>query len=171
MWRFLTGAATAKGAADLTSLNDHAGRQTWVFDPEAGTPEQRAAAEAARADFAAHRSRRKHSGDALLRLQAASAASAASAGGPPRPTPPPPGPGRDVHADAASTTAALHAGAAFYASLQSAEGHWPGDYGGPLFLFPGLVIALYVTGALDTVLGPAAVAEALRYLDNHQVRI
>jgi squalene/oxidosqualene cyclase-like protein len=33
----------------------------------------------------------------------------------------------------------------FYQGLQSAEGHWPGDYGGPLFLQPGLVIVSYLT--------------------------
>jgi len=162
MWRFKSAAGADN--PDLTSLNGHAGRQVWEYDPDA-TPEEVAAADAARAAFTATRASVKHSGDALLRLQAAAAASASS----PRPDPPPPGPGRDA-ADEASTTSALHAGASFYATLQAPDGHWPGDYGGPLFLFPGLVIALYVTGALDDVLTPPAVKEALRYLDNHQVR-
>lgn len=26
----------------------------------------------------------------------------------------------------------------FYASIQAEDGHWAGDYGGPLFLMPGL---------------------------------
>ncbi|MBK6846169.1 MAG: terpene cyclase/mutase family protein [Proteobacteria bacterium] len=42
--------------------------------------------------------------------------------------------------------AALHRGVAPLAARQAADGHWPGDYGGPLFLLPGLLIALYVTG-------------------------
>lgn len=25
----------------------------------------------------------------------------------------------------------------FYAALQAEDGHWAGDYGGPLFLLPG----------------------------------
>ena len=162
MWRLR--AAAGAHTPHLTSLNSHAGRQTWEYD-EAATAEEIAAADAARAAFAAHRATVKHSGDALLRLQAAAAAAGASTS---RPTPPPPGPAREA-ADEASTTAALHAGAAFYATLQAPDGHWPGDYGGPLFLFPGLVIALYVTGALHEVLKPPAVKEALRYLDNHQV--
>lgn len=33
----------------------------------------------------------------------------------------------------------------FYQTLQAEEGHWPGDYGGPLFLLPGLLIAAHVT--------------------------
>jgi lanosterol synthase len=31
--------------------------------------------------------------------------------------------------------------------LQQNDGHWPGDYGGPLFLLPALVIASYITSA------------------------
>jgi cycloartenol synthase len=167
MWRFTSSAGAA--TPHLTSLNGHAGRQVWTYDEAGGTEAERAAVEAARAAYAASRSTTKHSADALLRLQAASSATAADGAAAPRPAPPPPGPGRDA-ADEASTTAALHAGATFYATLQAPDGHWPGDYGGPLFLFPGLAIALYVTGALGEVLKPPAVAEALRYLDNHQVR-
>lgn len=27
----------------------------------------------------------------------------------------------------------------FYSTIQAHDGHWPGDYGGPMFLMPGLV--------------------------------
>ena len=37
-----------------------------------------------------------------------------------------------------------------------------------MFLFPGLIITLYMTGTLDQVFSPAHKAEALRYLRNHQ---
>lgn len=33
----------------------------------------------------------------------------------------------------------------FYIKLQEEDGHWPGDYGGPLFLLPGIIIQSYVT--------------------------
>lgn len=33
----------------------------------------------------------------------------------------------------------------FYTRLQEDDGHWPSDYGGPLFLLPGIVINAYVT--------------------------
>lgn len=53
----------------------------------------------------------------------------------------------------------------FYQSLQAEEGHFPGDYGGPLFLLPGLVIAAYVT---ETPF-PLAHQELMkRYMLNHQ---
>ncbi|KDR67988.1 hypothetical protein GALMADRAFT_257537 [Galerina marginata CBS 339.88] len=34
----------------------------------------------------------------------------------------------------------------FYKNLQSHDGHWAGEYGGPMFLLPGLVIGSYVSG-------------------------
>ena len=42
-----------------------------------------------------------------------------------------------------------------YSTLQQDDGHFPGDYGGPMFLMPGMVIACYVTGTMDEVLGQA----------------
>ncbi|KAK7012273.1 terpene cyclase/mutase family member [Favolaschia claudopus] len=34
----------------------------------------------------------------------------------------------------------------FYKTLQADDGHWPGEYGGPMFILPGLVIGSYVSG-------------------------
>jgi cycloartenol synthase len=56
----------------------------------------------------------------------------------------------------------------FYSTIQADDGHWPGDYGGPMFLLPGLVITLYVTGALDEILPEPYKKEMRRYLLNHQ---
>ncbi|KAI0924004.1 hypothetical protein AcW1_006791 [Taiwanofungus camphoratus] len=42
--------------------------------------------------------------------------------------------------------AAARNGYTFYKRLQAKDGHWPGEYGGPMFLLPGLVIGSYVTG-------------------------
>lgn len=33
----------------------------------------------------------------------------------------------------------------YYQSLQEDDGHWAGDYGGPLFLLPGIIIQSYIT--------------------------
>lgn len=35
----------------------------------------------------------------------------------------------------------------FYQMLQCDDGHWAGDYGGPMFLMPGLITVLYITKA------------------------
>ena len=56
----------------------------------------------------------------------------------------------------------------FKKKYQQDDGHWPGDYGGPMFLMPGLIITLYVTGVIDTVLSVQHKAEMIRYLRNHQ---
>ena len=42
---------------------------------------------------------------------------------------------------------ALLNGFSYYETLQEPDGNWAGDYGGPLFLIPGLVIASHITGA------------------------
>lgn len=39
----------------------------------------------------------------------------------------------------------LYNGFSFYETLQEPDGNWSGDYGGPLFLIPGLVIASHIT--------------------------
>ncbi|KAF3960242.1 hypothetical protein CMV_015031 [Castanea mollissima] len=48
------------------------------------------------------------------------------------------------------------------------DGHWPGDYGDPMFLIPGLVITLSITGALNAVLSKEHIREISKYLYNHQ---
>ena len=46
---------------------------------------------------------------------------------------------------AKSAMEAAENGLAFYRHLQSSDGHFAGEYGGPMFLLPGLVIGMYVT--------------------------
>lgn len=38
-------------------------------------------------------------------------------------------------------------GFTFLRNLQAPDGHFAGEYGGPMFLLPGLVISSYITGA------------------------
>ncbi|KAK9931416.1 hypothetical protein M0R45_018691 [Rubus argutus] len=68
MWRL----KVSDGGRDdpwLTSVNNHVGRQFWEFDPNLGTPEERAQVEKARREFNNNRFRSKHSSDMLMRLQ------------------------------------------------------------------------------------------------------
>ncbi len=61
--------------------------------------------------------------------------------------------------------AALKKGISYFGSLQLPDGHWAGDYGGPMFLLPGLVIASYIT---DTPFPPPYQILMKRYMLNHQ---
>jgi lanosterol synthase len=47
--------------------------------------------------------------------------------------------------------------------LQSEDGHWAGEYGGPMFLLPGLVIGSYVS---DMDFEEPQRLEMIRYLFN-----
>lgn len=67
-----------------------------------------------------------------------------------------------------SAAAALRRGLKFYRMLQTDDGHWAGDYGGPNFLSPGLVIVWYVTGKLEHVLNTRQRDAMMIYYKNHQ---
>uniref|UniRef100_A0A804PTA0 Cycloartenol synthase n=1 Tax=Zea mays TaxID=4577 RepID=A0A804PTA0_MAIZE len=67
MWRLKV--SERSSSPWLRSLNNLLGRQEWVFDPDLGTPEERAQVDKARRDFAEHRFERKHSSDLLMRIQ------------------------------------------------------------------------------------------------------
>ncbi|KAI9217965.1 terpenoid cyclases/protein prenyltransferase alpha-alpha toroid [Blastocladiella britannica] len=62
----------------------------------------------------------------------------------------------------------IHASFRFAAATQTDDGHWAGEYGGPMFLLPGLVIAWYVTGRSDSVLDHPQRVEMVRYLRSKQ---
>ncbi|CAA6675105.1 unnamed protein product [Spirodela intermedia] len=154
MWRFRSGEGDSPW---LRTLNGHAGRQVWTFDPEA-TPEELADVERAREEFRNHRFEKKHSADLLMRLQ----------GEPPRTDPSPNGSGGERGRRRRSCHDDIKESVEFYSTIQASDGQWPGDYGGPNFLMPGLIITLYISGALNTVLSPEHQAEIRRYLFNHQ---
>ncbi|KAE8228592.1 hypothetical protein CF326_g6472 [Tilletia indica] len=62
---------------------------------------------------------------------------------------------------AKSALQAARNGWSFYSLLQSPDGHFAGEYGGPMFLLPGLIIGMYVTG---TPVPDEWRVEILRYL-------
>ena len=112
-----------------------------------------------RAHFVRNKDVQKHSSDELLRLQckAGSKYPLPSDSQPAEATP-----------DAGRVEQHLKGAISFYEGLQQEDGHWPGDYGGPMFLLPGLLITCYTTGVLDRVFSPAHKQEAIRYMRNHQ---
>ncbi|RXH71376.1 hypothetical protein DVH24_018731 [Malus domestica] len=152
------------GSPWLRTLNNHVGRQVWEFDPKLGTPEELLEVERARENYHNNRFAKKHSSDLLMRIQFSKE-----------------NPGRavlpqvkvketeDVTEEAVTNT--VRRGISYHSTLQAHDGHWPGDYGGPMFLLPGLVITLTITGALNAVLSDEHKKEICRYLYNHQARI
>ncbi|KAK2150110.1 hypothetical protein LSH36_423g02015 [Paralvinella palmiformis] len=64
-----------------------------------------------------------------------------------------------------SAKEAMKNGLKFYTALQAEDGHWAGDYGGPLFLTPGLVIVCYIT---KTSFTKEQKLEMIRYLRSVQ---
>jgi len=63
---------------------------------------------------------------------------------------------------------AARKGIAFYQMLQCDDGHFAGDYGGPMFLMPGLITVWYITGKSDKFLSPQQRAAMVHYLRVHQ---
>ncbi|GMQ07573.1 hypothetical protein CsSME_00051713 [Camellia sinensis var. sinensis] len=151
------------GSPWLRTVNDHVGRQFWEFDPNLGSPEELMEINNARRNFTNNRFQKKHSDDLLMRLQFAKES-----------------PRRillpqvkvkdteDITEDQVMTT--LRRAISFHSTLQAHDGHWPGDYGGPMFLLPGLIITLSITGALNAVLSKEHKCEMCRYIYNHQNR-
>ncbi|KAK7379932.1 hypothetical protein VNO78_32189 [Psophocarpus tetragonolobus] len=149
------------GSPWLRTLNSHVGRQVWEFDPKLGSPQDLLDIEKSRQNFHDNRFTHKHSSDLLMRLQFARE-------NPIRQLLPKVGVKdfEDVTEEIVATT--LRRAVNFHSTLQCHDGHWPGDYGGPMFLMPGLVIALSITGALNAVLTEEHRKEICRYLYNHQ---
>lgn len=74
-----------------------------------------------------------------------------------------------AQADALSPQSASFAdsardGWAFYQSLQLPDGHWACGYGGPSFLLPGLIFAMYIT---QYPIPSEWACEMIRYLHTH----
>ncbi|RVW60206.1 Cycloartenol Synthase [Vitis vinifera] len=129
MWRL----KVADGGNDpyIDSTNNFVGRQIWEFDPDYGTPDERAEVEAARENFWKNRFQVKLSSDLLWRMQFAREN--------PCVTNLPQIKVQDleeVTEEVVTTT--LRRGLNFYSTIQAHDGHWPGDCGGPMFLLPGL---------------------------------
>ena len=75
---------------------------------------------------------------------------------------------RQKHGDDTPVKDPLERALKFYRKLQVDDGHWAGDYGGPHFLSPGLVVCWYVTGRRDSVLDANQGNDMKRYYENHQ---
>ncbi|KAK9866458.1 hypothetical protein WJX84_004983 [Apatococcus fuscideae] len=151
MWVYRN--AQSDGNPLLHTLNGHQGRQTWEYSTQESSNKIVERQEQARSAFRQARFEQKHSKDELLRLQMLQSCSASLKA--PTETP-------------RSLSDAIQSGMAYFSALQQPDGHWAGDYGGPMFLMPGLIITCYITGSLKAVLTSHHQQEMIRYLENHQ---
>ncbi|XP_057464119.1 dammarenediol II synthase-like [Actinidia eriantha] len=150
----------------LYSTNNYAGRQIWEFDPEAGTPEERAAVEEAREDykkvFKKDRSRALPCADLLMRMQLKKENSHIDLSIPPVRL----GEKEEVTYEAATTS--LRKAVRLNCAIQARDGHWAAENAGPMFFTPPLLIVLYISGAINTIITPEHKKELKRYIYLHQ---
>ncbi|KAK8543276.1 hypothetical protein V6N12_015836 [Hibiscus sabdariffa] len=123
MWKLKVSQGNEHG---LKSVNNNTGRQYWEFDPDLGSPQDRARVETARNHFTNNRFRTRQSSDLLMRFQARHEMKPLAAA--------------KVNDSGTDETVriALRRALSFYSTLQTEDAFWPADYGGPLFLLPGL---------------------------------
>ncbi|KAF9688909.1 hypothetical protein SADUNF_Sadunf01G0036800 [Salix dunnii] len=159
MWRL----KIAEGGNDpnIYSTNNFLGRQTWEFDPDAGTLEERAEVEEARQNFWKNRNVVKPSSDLLWKFQFLREKKF-------KQTIPQVKieDGEEISYEKA--TSALRRSVHLFTALQASDGHWCAENSGPMFYFPPLVLSLYVTGHLNAVFSAEYKKEILRYIYCHQ---
>ncbi|XP_062008871.1 beta-amyrin synthase-like [Rosa rugosa] len=161
MWKLRFGDEGANNDPYLFSTNNFHGRQTWEFDPAAGTPEERAEVEEVRLSFYNNRHRVQACSDLLCRMQLLGEKKFKQKIPQVKVED-----GEDCTYKKA--TAAFRRAATFYSALQSPHGHWPAENAGPMFYIPPLVISLYITGHLSKVFSAEHFKEMLRYIYCHQ---
>ncbi|EXC04031.1 Lupeol synthase [Morus notabilis] len=157
MWKLKIG----EGGPWMMTKYNHLGRQHWEYDPNAGTPEERAQVEHVREEFKKNRFQQKQSADLLMRMHLRKENGC-------EPIPPPVKVKESEKITEEAVTTTLKRALSFFSSIQAHDGHWPSECAGGLFFLPPLVIVLYITGALNTVFGPEHRKELIRYIYNHQ---
>ncbi|KAG5026226.1 hypothetical protein JHK86_022140 [Glycine max] len=143
MWRLKI--AEGGNEAYIFSTNNFVGRQTWEFDPEAGTPEERAQVEAARKDFYHHRFKVKPCADLLWRFQILRENNF-------KQTIPSVKIEDGEEITYQKVTSTVRRGAHHLAALQTSDGHWPAQ----------------IAGHLESVFPEEHRKEILRYIYYHQ---
>ncbi|KAL5731423.1 beta-amyrin synthase [Ranunculus cassubicifolius] len=160
MWKLKV--AENFGSPWTFSTNNFTGRQTWVYDPNDGTPEERSAVEQARAAYRENRFKIKPSGDLLVQLQLTKENKLDLSSMQPVKI------GDTEEITYEELTVTLRRALRFCSAMQASDGHWPNECSAALFYVPFMVVVLYITGTINVILSPEHQKEMLRYIYNHQ---
>ncbi|XP_063941883.1 dammarenediol II synthase-like isoform X3 [Daucus carota subsp. sativus] len=151
------------GKPYLYSTNNFVGRQIWEFQPNAGTAEEREEVEKARQIFKINCAKGVHPcGDLLMRMQLI------KENGIDLLSLPPVRLGENEEVEYEAATIAVKKAIRLNRAIQAHDGHWPAENAGPMFFTPPLIIALYISGAINAVLTHEHRKEMIRYIYNHQ---
>ncbi|XP_050231162.1 lupeol synthase-like [Mercurialis annua] len=145
----------------IYSINNFLGRQTWEFDPHAGTPQELQQVEEARSNYWDNRFQVKPCSDLLSQFQILKEKNF-------KQTIPKVKIEDDQEITSEDATSALRRSVHFISALQASDGHWCGELSGALFFTPPLVFCLYITGHLNSVFPEEYRKELLRYIYCHQ---
>ncbi|CAN4096433.1 unnamed protein product [Withania somnifera] len=158
MWKLKI--AKGQDGPYLYSTNNYVGRQTWEFDPNAGTAEEQAEVEEAHQQFWNNRYKVKPSSDRLWRMQFLREKNFKQKIGAVKLEE-----GEEISHEVAAN--ALRIAVHFFSALQASDGHWPAENAGPLFFLPPFVMCMYITGHLNSVFPAEHRKEILRYIYCH----
>ncbi|KAL5554285.1 hypothetical protein UlMin_041686 [Ulmus minor] len=159
MWKIKFG----KGEEDpyLFSTNNFVGRQTFEYDTDAGTPQERAEVEEARQNFYRNRFKVKPCSDHIWRLQMLREKNF-------KQTIPQVKVKDGEEATFEHADSAFRRSVNFWSALQSPHGHWPAENAGVMFYIPPLVFCMYITGHLNIVFNEHHKREILWHMYCHQ---
>ncbi|OMO82732.1 Terpenoid cyclases/protein prenyltransferase alpha-alpha toroid [Corchorus olitorius] len=115
----------------LYSTNNFVGRDIWEFDPNAGSPEERAQVEDARRNYHRNRYKIKSSSDIIWQLQVLREKNF-------KQTIPQVKVKSSEEVTYETVTATLKRAAYFLAALQASDGHWPAENSACLYFHPSL---------------------------------
>nr|XP_048333124.1 lupeol synthase-like isoform X2 [Ziziphus jujuba var. spinosa] len=160
MWKIKFGGSAEEPY--LFSTNTFHGRQTWEYDADAGTPEERAQVEKARQHFYQNRFNVKPCSDHLCRFQLLREKEFKQS------IPQEKVEDGDEKISYKTADATMRRAINFWSALQSPHGHWPALNAGVMFYVPPFVFCMYITGTLHTVFNEHHRREMLWYMYCHQ---
>ncbi|GMH14348.1 hypothetical protein Nepgr_016189 [Nepenthes gracilis] len=139
MWRLKIAERTInENSIYINSTNNYAGRQVWEFDPNYGSPEERAKIDEARLTFYKNRFTIKPSSDLLLHFQLLRENNFKQTIAPMKVG------DEEITFEKVQTIVkrAVH----YFSTLQASDGHWPAEISGNMFYMPPLNVCKKIHG-------------------------